>query len=125
MGPLTEFSYTEGCIHTWPGKSYTDLTATFDGAESPYLSKMRNTAEPGTAHWTQSALRSNEEANIAVATKVPAVALVHKASDLDKPKESGESEKNAAAAPLSARGMMPMITVVVSILAGAGILAPW
>jgi hypothetical protein len=124
MGPITELGYTEGCIHTWSGKYYTDVTATFDGAESPYLSKIKITAQPGTAYWTQTALTVDEE-NIAVATKVPAVALVYQSSDLEKAKASGESEENAAAAPLSMRGMVPVVIVVVSMLAGAGLLAPW
>ncbi|KAJ4187501.1 hypothetical protein NW755_006993 [Fusarium falciforme] len=124
MGPITELGYTEGCIHTWSGKYYTDVTATFDSAESPYLSKIKITAQPGTAYWTKTALTVEEE-NIAVATKVPAVALVYQSSDLEKAKATGESEKNAAAAPLSVRGMIPVVTVVVSMLAGAGLLAPW
>ncbi|KAM6534097.1 hypothetical protein FALCPG4_007035 [Fusarium falciforme] len=124
MGPITELGYTEGCIHTWSGKYYTDVTATFEGVESPYLSKIKITAEPGTAYWTKTTLTVEEE-NIAVATKVPAVALVYQSSDLEKAKASGESEKSAAAALLSVRGMVPVVTVVVSMLAGAGLLAPW
>jgi hypothetical protein len=53
------------------------------------------------------------------------VALVYQSSDLEKAKASGESEENAAAAPLSMRGMVPVVIVVVSMLAGAGLLAPW
>ncbi|KAL6353649.1 hypothetical protein LRP88_14147 [Fusarium phalaenopsidis] len=123
MGPITELGYTEGCIHTWPGKAYTDVTATFEGVESPYLSKIKNTAEPGTAYWTKTALTVEEE-NIAVATKVPAVALVYQSLDLEKAKATGES-KNAAAAPLSVRGMVPVVAVVLSMLAGSGLLVPW
>ncbi|RSL54689.1 hypothetical protein CEP54_009750 [Fusarium duplospermum] len=134
VGPITELGYTQGCIHTWDGQYYTDVTGTFDGVESPYLSKVKMTAEPGTTYWTKTTLTVEEE-NIDVATKVPAVALVYQSSDLEKAtltggrekatSSSGESDKNAAAAPLSVRGMIPVVAVVVSMLAGAGLLAPW
>ena len=121
MGPFTEFSYTIGCIHTWSSPYYTEVTATFDGAESPYLSKIKMTQQPGTDYWAETA----EEEDMAVATKVPAVALVYQSSDLEKAKATGESEKNAATALLPVKGMIPVVTVVVSMLAGAGLLAPW
>ncbi|RSL82872.1 hypothetical protein CEP51_004869, partial [Fusarium floridanum] len=116
MGPITDFGYTTGCIHSWDGKKYTDATATFEGVESPYISKIKITAKPGTAYWTETVI-TVEETNIHVATKVPAVALVYQSSDLEKAtlpggseketSSSGESEKNAAAAPLSSTNISP------------------
>ncbi|RTE83933.1 hypothetical protein BHE90_001520 [Fusarium euwallaceae] len=134
MGPITDFGYTTGCIHSWDGKKYTDATATFEGVESPYISKIKITAKPGTAYWTETVI-TVEETNIHVATKVPAVALVYQSSDLEKAtlpggseketSSSGESEKNAAAAPLSVRGIMPVVAVLVGMVAGVGLFVPW
>ncbi|RSL74453.1 hypothetical protein CEP53_000293 [Fusarium sp. AF-6] len=134
IGPITELGYTKGCIHTWDGKYYTDVTATFEDGESPYLSKIKMTAGPGTAYWTKTTLTVEEE-NIDVATKVPAVALIYQSSDLEKAtltggseketSSSGDGEKNAAAAPLSVRGIIPVVAVLVGMIAGAGVFVPW
>ncbi|KAM0429224.1 hypothetical protein ACHAPT_006438 [Fusarium lateritium] len=125
MGALTEFSYTEGCYLNWPWTvaAESEVLATFGGVESTYLSKIKNTVEPTTGRWTQTAITADDEM-VVVATRVPAVALVYQREDMKKGKDSGSIE-NRASATLSVRGVMSVVTVLVSVLAGAGLLAPW
>lgn len=74
---------------------------------------------------------SNDFSDIAVATTMPAVPLVHKKSDMDKKKGDGETEDasttgegtdESAASTIPRHGIISTLAMILGLLAGMGML---
>ncbi|KAJ3546376.1 hypothetical protein NM208_g2023 [Fusarium decemcellulare] len=116
LGPLEAFNYSTVCSLSRSG--LLDIaTVTLQDVTTSFWSMNNRTWEPKTEYATITSTITEMDMEIAVVvvTNVPAVALVYKDSD----------KKSEATQPISMRGMMPVVMLIVGILAGAGLFAPW
>ncbi|KAM5346246.1 hypothetical protein ACJ41O_009251 [Fusarium nematophilum] len=125
LGPATSFSYTERCLAVFRGSGIVTVISTVDGtAVTPgYLVQGTAKAWPDTISGTIEQTGSET----VVVTQIPGVPLVFKASDLEDggSSEGSGDDDNAAAGGPAMGGIFPVLAVVFSMLAGAGLLVPW
>ncbi|RTE76522.1 hypothetical protein BHE90_009004 [Fusarium euwallaceae] len=131
-GSASSHTYSERCIQSYSVGEFT-IVPTLDGKclSSPLVSWVLEApttyTEPlkTTAEWTS---------DLIAATWIPALALVHKDSDVGEAKsgsdaeETGESEGGDGGdddSGASRNGVVSVFAVMVGMLAGAGMLLPW
>ncbi|KAM5354535.1 hypothetical protein ACJ41O_001182 [Fusarium nematophilum] len=111
IGMMTDHGYSTGCaFHRTETTDWIGIgKATVGGVTTSYYSWFELTGSPETEHFRATEPTRDDDPIWAVATRVPVVALVYK----------------DAAPGLSVRGMVPVVTVLTSMLAGAGLFSLW
>ncbi|KAJ3536194.1 hypothetical protein NM208_g6825 [Fusarium decemcellulare] len=125
MGPFESYSYSRRCIQYYPKsavKYVTDVEGTYVSDRIVSIASVTGTFTAETETLTDF-VEPTELADWAVVKWLPAIPLVYKEDDVSDAKEDGEG--NAASALSAARGVAPVVAVVVGLLAGAGLLMPW
>ncbi|KAJ4322372.1 hypothetical protein N0V84_004843 [Fusarium piperis] len=138
LGPHESFSYESVCKAYFPPGGIVTVNTVEGTAVTLGVYSVAQVTE---AYSTSTAAITDvmeEEAwgDWAVGSVYPAVVLVYQETDVAKAKEQGEDESedkgedkgdddNAASTLSAARGIVPVLAVAVSVLAGAGLLMPW